>query len=195
VQKQLPPAATARGDVTYDKSGWCTFENAAAGLSSSHGGKRFVLGQNRLWPSAALPPPPPGKMAAKFADEEQTIFIGKADREEVSKMYADLYVTVRTYDEAKRRSTRVCIDRLVNTPRLLILAFVLWFGLIGGAVIASPTFTRTSAAGPHPNGIIAPSVVAGVVVVLFPVVLILGYSATARRACSRAKVKPSFVDV
>ena len=59
-QKELPAeniAAGGPGAITYNQSGWCTFENAAAGLATSHGGKRFVLGENIFFASQSRAPP------------------------------------------------------------------------------------------------------------------------------------------
>lgn len=83
-QKSLPDDFDPR-QPTYDQSGWCTMEAAAAGLQTEGGGSRYEIGRgwSRLYASDRKTPK---EMAAIFADESRTTFVGKADREQVAKV-------------------------------------------------------------------------------------------------------------
>ena len=86
------------GVADYEHSGWCTMENAAASLSTVGGGALYVLGEGK----AVLHEDQrrtPDQMAAIFADETRTRFLGKADRESVALMYEDFHQTVLVFDE------------------------------------------------------------------------------------------------
>ncbi len=105
-QKRLPEGFDPK-QPTYENSGWCTMESHASGLQTEGGGKRYRLagksegpGWSRLYASERKTPK---QMADIFADENQTKFVGNADRDKVAKMYETLHEKLTSYDESVQR--------------------------------------------------------------------------------------------
>ena len=105
---------------SYEKSGWCNMEQAAAQLMHEGGIKLYQLGSKdtwsflewRSWPCfnmsqygvAHVEPVPtykrdtdisPAKMREFFENEEKCAFFGKSDRKGVADMYAAFHTSLR----------------------------------------------------------------------------------------------------
>ena len=86
---------------------------AAASLATEGGGALYELGKG--WVSLrASERKTPEEMAAKFADDKQTTFVGRADREVVANLYKDLHKKVSAYDEARVRFVVRLADQIVS---------------------------------------------------------------------------------
>mmetsp|Transcript_21557 Transcript_21557/g.64422 ORF Transcript_21557/g.64422 Transcript_21557/m.64422 type:complete len:673 (+) Transcript_21557:187-2205(+) len=99
--------------VPYDRSGWCTFEQAAASLSTTNGGAVYNISSGRVRLK-------PGKL--KSAEEmhewfhsSSVHFYGSADRDAVSEMYASLFKAVSAFDATRRRK-EIRADRMLTHP-------------------------------------------------------------------------------
>ena len=113
LQHKLLPPDFPRDLPTYENSGWCTMESAAAGLQTEGGGSRYEIGQgwSRLY---ARDRKTPDQMAAIFRDENLTKFVGNADREDVAKLYAELHHHVIKYDQSRRRCFTTIVDGVIE---------------------------------------------------------------------------------
>ena len=135
-QKQLP-ADFPSHLPSYDRSGWCTMEQATASLATEEGGSLSKIGHGHVQLSAN-DRRRPEQMAHLFADEDRTVFVGKGDREAVAKMYAQLYRRVVKHEKAVRGNLGMSADVLAlgiygNNQFVMTLAGVLgtitWGGL------------------------------------------------------------------
>ena len=96
--KQLPDDVASTGVPTYDESGWCNFEQAAARLCHRHGRVKvlevgLLHGDALLKKLDAAPDryevPSLDDMDELFLNEQKTKFVGNADREMVASLYRD----------------------------------------------------------------------------------------------------------
>ena len=112
LQHKRLPADFPNSQPTYELSGWCTMEQAAASLATESGGTLHDLGVGwvRLTRGKRRSP---SEMAAIFADEGRTRFVGKADRATVAQMYAELHALVAEFDERTMPMCVRALDRLV----------------------------------------------------------------------------------
>ena len=129
--------ADPEGVADYEHSGWCTMENAAhrsrqwaAARCTRLEGKTVLHEDQRRTPE---------QMAAIFADETRTRFLGKADRESVALMYEDFHQTVLAFDEKNvPNQLAACND---SCAKVFCLAWGRWCPLGGlisaGALIGS----------------------------------------------------------
>ena len=101
------------GQPDYDRSGWCTMEQAAASLATEGGGSLYELGHGwrRIAESERRAPK---QMADIFRDETQVKFNGSGDREEVGKMYQTLHEHVVKIDEQRKRCCVAFADRVIK---------------------------------------------------------------------------------
>ena len=113
LQHRNLPANFPKDQPTYEQSGWCTMENAAASLQTEVGGSLYVLGQG-FGRQDARERRTPTEMAAIFADENQTKFVGKGDRPAVAKLYATLHEKLLSFDERRMRFLVSFADYAVN---------------------------------------------------------------------------------
>lgn len=96
--RNLPEGFT---HTTYEMSGWCTMEDAAASLMTEAGGSLYVL--TRGWKRTyAVERRTPEKMASIFRDENQTKFFGSADRELVADLYKKLHTELLKFDRVRK---------------------------------------------------------------------------------------------
>ena len=103
-------------------------ENAAASLQTEVGGSLYVLGQG-FGRQDARERRTPTEMAAIFADENQTKFVGKGDRPAVAKLYATLHEKLLSFDESRKRFLVTFADYAVNDVFGIRLAvFIVWAG-------------------------------------------------------------------
>jgi hypothetical protein len=110
MQHKRLPTGFPPEQPTYATSGWCTMEQAAASLATESGGTLHELGTG--WVRLARGQRrSPEEMAAVFADERRTKFVGTADRATVAQMYADLHTAVVMFDE----QTMPILTRLIDT--------------------------------------------------------------------------------
>jgi len=118
----------------YDKSGWCTFEQAVASLATAGGGAVYNLVSGRQVLQA-------GKymsadvMHAWFHNPD-CHFTGRGDADEVARMYRDLLEQVGSFD-AVRRKKEVSADEMLTTKpsklrraTLPFLALALFFIIV-----------------------------------------------------------------
>ena len=101
------------GIADYEHSGWCTMEQAASSLATVGGGSLFTLGVGkvRLHTEERRTP---SEMAAIFADERRTRFLGKADREFVGQMYAEFHAKMEAFDMTSVPWINTCNDRVAK---------------------------------------------------------------------------------
>ena len=112
ITRPTPPPLTVPR-IVDDSSGWCTFEQAAASLSTTNGGAIYnlVTGRVRL---------EPGKL--KSAEEmdlwfhsEKVHFYGSSDRDAVSEIYSSLLTRVDEFDKLTRKE-EMQADRMLTAP-------------------------------------------------------------------------------
>ena len=133
LQHKRLPGDFPSDQPTYEKSGWCTMESAASGLQTEGGGSRYELGYgwSRL---RAGERKAPDEMAAIFANENRTKFVGNADRKDVAELYAKLHAHVLKYDQSRQRCFTSLIggilDGFENGFGVTVEAWValFWFG-------------------------------------------------------------------
>ena len=114
---------TDRERMPYDRSGWCTFEQAVARLATMQGGAIYNLVTTQKNPTGRVRLQP-GKLAS--ADEmhawfhrSDVHFFGAADRAIVSAMYRDLLSRVDAFDAAARKTERRANEMLTTRPSKL----------------------------------------------------------------------------
>ena len=146
--KRMPPSvvctfpADPNGQASYDYSGWCNAEQAAASLATEGGGSLFELGVGRVRLSASRRKSPE-EMKALFADERRTRFLGKADRESVGESYAAFHAQIAAFDSAtvpfQTRCNEGCVQAFLKLWRSSILG-KLFIGWLACMMLASPSF-------------------------------------------------------
>ena len=121
-------------EPTYEGSGWCTMEQAAASLAAEVMRQVKIHELGRGWihrPETRSP----GEMGAIFKNKSRTRFIGHADREQVARMYEELYVKVRRFERVNIPFLAKNADRLVIRMPLSLeqgtLLLLLYFAAIG----------------------------------------------------------------
>ena len=133
-QKSLPlrdhPELRAAG--TYNESGWCTMEQAAASLATESGGTLFELGKGWVQIRRGQRDSPE-VMHRIFHDEALTRFTSRADREFVSSMYAELHALVLQFDERTMPPLTRFLDSYVyHDPKRAVA----WAGVVALAGLA-----------------------------------------------------------
>jgi hypothetical protein len=126
LQHKRLPADFPPDQPTYEQSGWCTMESAAAGLQTEGGGSRYELGRgwSRLYAGDRLSP---AELAAIFADEERTKFVGRADRDQVAELYARLHQQVLEIDLSRRRALTWLFDGIIDCIGCPVEAWIGFF--------------------------------------------------------------------
>lgn len=96
--KGLPSDLQGRAR-TYDESGWCTFEEAAASLATRSGGYIHDVEKGRvLLKPHMLSMSRHEDVMAKLRSKDRTNFYGDAEREDVIRMYKDLLQRIKALD-------------------------------------------------------------------------------------------------
>lgn len=131
-QKALPSDGETR--VPYERSGWCTFEESVASLATERGGNVHVIGVGRKRVKAGVRASA-AEMEAWFHDPK-THFFGKADRETVAKMYADLLSKVTEFDRAHAPKIVVNSDELLAKCAPSHCAFVVYLTCLAASAAA-----------------------------------------------------------
>ena len=126
MQHKRLPADFPREQPTYERSGWCNMEQAAASLATARGAVLYELrtGWVRLHARARKSP---REMAALFADERRTVFVGRADRDYVAGLYKTLHEEVVAFDDAKLSFFVKMSDFFVTQAGPPIAAAIFWF--------------------------------------------------------------------
>ena len=120
---------------TYDRSGWCTMEQAAASLASVDGGSLYEIGRGKVFLSANERLRPE-QMAAKFRDESKIAFVGKGDRDVVAQQYKRLYERVTGWEAAQKGVFSQVADNFVLYVCGGPFAATILFGLVAIASMA-----------------------------------------------------------
>lgn len=109
--------------MPYDRSGWCTFEQAVARLATVQGGAIFNLVTTKKNPTGRVRLQPGKHASADQMDEwfhrSDVHFFGAADRDIVSAMYRDLLSRVDAFDAAARMIERRANEMLTTKPSKL----------------------------------------------------------------------------
>ena len=118
------------------RSGWCTSESACAMLTTARGGHAYELGVGKV-PVAYGRLPSVKEMEALF-QHESTRFIGRADRDVVSKGYLDLRAKLEAYDEEQVPLLMRAVDQIwTSSDSVHAFGRVLFFGVIPMGLIGS----------------------------------------------------------
>lgn len=109
--------------MPYDRSGWCTFEQAVARLATVRGGAIFNLVTTKKNPTGRVRLQPGKHASADQMDEwfhrSDVHFFGAADRDIVSAMYRDLLSRVDAFDAAARMTERRANEMVTTKPSKL----------------------------------------------------------------------------
>ena len=141
-EKQMPREDIAAGTVSYDGSGWCSFEQAVArlchrgesakvleiGVQGCEEGEALLARMSPDWAHYELPSM--DEMDDLFLNEARTYFFGKSDRQLVARMYREFAEKVVEWEWEnmpfciKAGETRTQRQFSYCRRHLMLLAFV-----------------------------------------------------------------------
>ena len=143
LQHKLLPFDFPSDQPTYEASGWCTMEQAAACLMMD--AQVYELGRGWVRRPGKRKPEEMRKM---FSDEKRTRFVGRADREKVADMYDELYSRVRRFDAVNVPCVTRLADRIVSSMPFSVeigaLLLTIYFGGAAAAAYLISTFSPFS---------------------------------------------------